>query len=161
MGRGSADFILFGQLAELADLTPTVGCMGTSVRADGRAAQVDAKRFGQALDHLLVAVGGRPVRFDWDLAQALLRFYPEVSTTGVVERFIRPFVSQHTEVLRRIYSAYADDPRRPPPLSDPTSLVVFERLNADRFRLRAEWPARRDLLELERMSAIWGVPTIR
>lgn len=70
---------------------------------------------------------------------------------------LRSFVDEHSEKLRRIYSDYLEDDRVPL-VSQPESLLVFERLEHDRFHLAELW--RENLPEslLQSMGEIWGVP---
>lgn len=68
---------------------------------------------------------------------------------------IRQFVSGHEEKLAGIFSRYAEM-ADPVLIHQPESIVIFERLNAAAFELRAEWADRLPADELESLSAIWG-----
>lgn len=70
---------------------------------------------------------------------------------------LRRFVDEHSEKLRRIYDDYLEDDRIPL-VSQPESLLVFERLENDRFHLIELWHEILPASLLESMSEIWGVP---
>jgi ppGpp synthetase/RelA/SpoT-type nucleotidyltranferase len=67
------------------------------------------------------------------------------------------FISQYEDKLRRIYDDYlADD--RTPLVSQPESLLIFERLENDRFHLAERWSDSLPESLLESMGEIWGIP---
>lgn len=67
------------------------------------------------------------------------------------------FVDQHHTKLESIYKDYLTDERHPL-LSQPESLMIFERLEANRFGLRSRWPETLPFALLEGMANIWGCP---
>jgi ppGpp synthetase/RelA/SpoT-type nucleotidyltranferase len=70
---------------------------------------------------------------------------------------LHSFVEEHEDKLRRIYDDYLEDDRLPL-VSQPESLVVFEQLQHDRFRLVERWRAVLPGSLLESMSEAWGTP---
>jgi len=76
----------------------------------------------------------------------------------VVSLYVDPFLEGNRQKLSDIYEAYADDPTANPLLTQPEALLIFERLQNDRDRLREGWPVDDLSLELlENMALIIGV----
>ena len=73
------------------------------------------------------------------------------------ETTLAEFVEANREKLEEIFTDYADDDRNPL-LSQPECLLVFERLNADPFRLAQVWDERLPPGLLRSLSDVWGVP---
>jgi len=76
----------------------------------------------------------------------------------VVGTHIEPFLDMNRGKLEAIYEAYADDETANPLLTQPEALLIFERLESDRDRLREGWPV--DTLDfelLESMALISGI----
>jgi ppGpp synthetase/RelA/SpoT-type nucleotidyltranferase len=67
------------------------------------------------------------------------------------------FVDQHRTKLESIYKDYLTDDRHPL-LSQPESLLIFERLEANRFILRGHWPEALPFAFLEGLANVWGLP---
>lgn len=67
------------------------------------------------------------------------------------------FVAEHEEKLRSIYEDYLTDDRNPL-VSQPESLLVFERLEHDRLRLPDVWIEQLPAALLRSFSEIWGSP---
>lgn len=72
---------------------------------------------------------------------------------GVLE----PFIAANRDKLARIYSDYLTDDRNPL-VSQPESLLVFERIEHDRFRLAELWGEVLPTAMLVQMADIWGKP---
>ncbi|MGH9100947.1 MAG: hypothetical protein ACRDV8_12060, partial [Acidimicrobiales bacterium] len=72
---------------------------------------------------------------------------------GVLEGFILA----HRDKLVRIYSDYLTDDRNPL-VSQPESLLVFERIEHDRFQLAEQWAQVLPTGMLVQMADIWGKP---
>ncbi|MDY6918239.1 MAG: hypothetical protein SVP26_09920 [Chloroflexota bacterium] len=66
------------------------------------------------------------------------------------------FTEQNQEKLEEIFSQYADDERCNPLLFQPETLLVFERLEKDVFRLKEIWGDLLPLDLLESLATIWG-----
>jgi ppGpp synthetase/RelA/SpoT-type nucleotidyltranferase len=67
------------------------------------------------------------------------------------------FINEHEDKLRRIYDDYLEDDRMPL-VSQPESLLVFERLENDRSHLVERWCVSLPASLLESMGEIWGTP---
>jgi len=66
------------------------------------------------------------------------------------------FVEHNREKLEEIFRDYAEDERCNPLLFQPETLLVFERLDKDPFRLKEVWARALPLELLESLAAIWG-----
>jgi ppGpp synthetase/RelA/SpoT-type nucleotidyltranferase len=88
---------------------------------------------------------------------AVVRLYAE-PPEDVFAAVIEPFLHAESGRLSAIFERYRDDERANPLLFQPEALLIFERLEHDRDRLKASWPVDKLPLELlESMAAIWGV----
>jgi ppGpp synthetase/RelA/SpoT-type nucleotidyltranferase len=67
------------------------------------------------------------------------------------------FVDQHREKLESIYADYVTDDRNPI-ISQPESLLIFEQLEHDRYRLTDLWNETLPPGILRSLSEIWGTP---
>jgi ppGpp synthetase/RelA/SpoT-type nucleotidyltranferase len=113
----------------------------------------------QPLDDAIVRFTGR--RPDPGLSvlsiPTVVRLYTE-PPADVFAAVIEPFLQAESVRLSAIFERYRDDERANPLLFQPEALLIFERLEHDRDRLKAAWPADKLPLELlESMAAIWGV----
>ena len=72
-------------------------------------------------------------------------------------RLLDPFVTANRTKLARIYADYVADDRNPL-ISQPESLLVFERIEHDRFRLADLWPQVLPTSMLAQLANIWGMP---
>jgi hypothetical protein len=66
------------------------------------------------------------------------------------------FVKHNREKLEEIFRDYAQDERCNPLLFQPETLLVFERLDKDPFRLKELWARALPAELLESLAAIWG-----
>ncbi len=91
----------------------------------------------------LVVDALRPVMpsLDWDEYQSVLE----------------PFIAANRDKLARIYADYLADDRNPL-ISQPESLLVFERIEHDRFRLVEQWAQVLPTGMLVQLADIWGKP---
>lgn len=88
---------------------------------------------------------------------AIVRLYKE-PPEDVFEASIEPFLEGESTRLNAIFERYRNDERANPLLFQPEALLIFERLEHDRDRLKASWPVDNLPLDLlESMAAIWGV----
>lgn len=88
---------------------------------------------------------------------AVVRLYSE-PPEAVFEDSIKPFLDVESARLAAIFERYRDDDRANPLLFQPEALLIFERLEHDRDRLKEAWPVDKLPLDLlESMAAIWGV----
>jgi ppGpp synthetase/RelA/SpoT-type nucleotidyltranferase len=87
----------------------------------------------------------------------VVRLYPEAPEDVFTAR-IEPFLRAESARLTAIFERYRNDERANPLLFQPEALLIFERLEHDRDRLKAAWPVDKLPLDLlESMAAIWGV----
>jgi len=84
---------------------------------------------------------------------------PLLGSTEVEEYRARlsTFVEHNRSKLEAIFADYQDDDRNPL-LSQPESLLVFERLEHDRFQLAELWVEHLPESLLRSLSEIWGTP---
>jgi ppGpp synthetase/RelA/SpoT-type nucleotidyltranferase len=88
---------------------------------------------------------------------AVVRLYSE-PPEDVFEDIIKPFLEAESARLAQIFERYRGDDRANPLLFQPEALLIFERLEHDRDRLKEAWPVDKLPLDLlESMAAIWGV----
>lgn len=99
-------------------------------------------------------------RSDSELSRILVEnLYVLLPTGGWIkyQPILKAFITKHDEKLKRIYKDYLNQDRIPL-VSQPESLMVFERLENDRFRLTEHWIANLPESLLESMGEIWGTP---
>lgn len=109
-------------------------------------------------EYLIRFTSKRPDRKLSALSVPTLVHLYECSPAEVTARHVGPFVEANESKLRDIYTAYEDDETANPLLSQPEALLIFERLENDRDRLREGWPADNLSLELlEGMALIAGI----
>jgi len=90
------------------------------------------------------------------MIDALWSAYPSLSGTQVSD-LIDDFVSRRTRDLRATYQRRDIDPLMDVMLSQPESLLVFERLSANRSNaLRRAWTSVLSLDYLEHLAELWG-----
>lgn len=90
------------------------------------------------------------------IVDALSPLYDE-EPPDVVEAQLAAFVERRDERLRWVYSHYGDG--TVPFVLQPASVLIFERLDADRFAVKDCWlEAGLPLSILEKVSAAWGTP---
>jgi hypothetical protein len=113
----------------------------------------------EALARQFAALGAPTVEArDDDFDAILIGAYGGEDIPSILGRHVFPFLRDYAERVRQLLADYADDPRRPRALTSPECLLIFERLQHDRFALFTHWPPDEDLATFERISAIWGVP---
>jgi ppGpp synthetase/RelA/SpoT-type nucleotidyltranferase len=76
---------------------------------------------------------------------------------GEYRRLLDPFITSNRTKLERIYADYLADDRNPL-ISQPESLLVFERIEHDRFRLAEQWAQVLPTGMLAQLADIWGKP---
>ncbi|MGH2750777.1 MAG: GTP pyrophosphokinase [Actinomycetota bacterium] len=77
---------------------------------------------------------------------------PELENFG---RQLGDFVSEHRGKLEAIFGDYLEDDRNPL-TSQPESLLIFERLEHDKFKLAEIWAGQLPHSLLESLAEIWG-----
>ncbi len=113
------------------------------------------------LDHLERLYYGLTAKsFDRDLSidviARLLVLFTEAEVKDF-DRLIGAFVERNADKLRRIYRAYRDDERSETLLLfQPESLLIWERLEKDQFRLKEAWTRAFPLRLLEFLATTWG-----
>jgi hypothetical protein len=95
------------------------------------------------------------VKSDDELRAAVLSLYDGKSAEEIWRDHVRPFVRENDDALETVYREHDADPDFEL-LDSAETLLVLERLEHDRARLRAVWPLAED--DLERLRDIWGVP---
>jgi ppGpp synthetase/RelA/SpoT-type nucleotidyltranferase len=116
---------------------------------------------GELIDVLerdFLGLTGQP--FDPQLSRMIVDNLRSTLPDGPAQDYLSTldsFVSFNRAKLTNIYADYLTDDRHPL-LSQPESLLIFERLASDRFQLRNTWPAFLPMAFLESMADIWGVP---
>jgi ppGpp synthetase/RelA/SpoT-type nucleotidyltranferase len=89
------------------------------------------------------------------LGPALMQSY-DAAVEEIVPRYLEPFLSDEAEKLNDLYDRYRNDDRHPL-VSQPESLLIFERLEHAPDRLKEFWPVELVPLDvLEAMASIWG-----
>lgn len=127
-----------------------------------RRTEVDAQvtaELAAALKSRFLDLAGEPGKLDRPTLEALRGLYGSRDTAEILNRYVDPFIRARRSDLRRLFAAYAEDPRRPAMLESPVSILILERLTNDRFSLRQGWPAQESMDSYERLAAIWGVPS--
>ncbi len=102
---------------------------------------------------------GRP--FDRELSLHVVQALRPLFTASELDRYdsmLHDFVDQHEGKLGEIYEDYAEDKRVDLLLYQPESLLVFELLEKDPFRLRQAWSRVLPVDLLESLASIWGRP---
>lgn len=99
---------------------------------------------------------------DWDrkLSQLIVETLAPLYEANQILDFnqvLRPFVGTFRDKLQGIYDDYLDDARHPL-ISQPESLLIFERLQNDRFMLANKWGNYLPETILEGMAEVWGTP---
>jgi len=95
------------------------------------------------------------VRPDAALMDILFGLYGDDRADVVWRDRLRPYIAAHGAALRNVFDEHAADLSWRL-LDTPEVLMIFERAENDRERLRRAWPgATSDLL---RISDVWGVP---
>lgn len=109
-----------------------------------------------ALEQEFLAMTGHA--FDPELSRQVVdSLLPIIPSTTTHQMAIKAFVQQHRNKLEAIYEDYLLDDRHPL-MSQPESLLIFERIETDRFALQEHWPTTLPMSFLETMAAIWGKP---
>ncbi len=103
-------------------------------------------------DYLIRFSSKRPDRKLSALSVPTLVHLYDCAPGEVVPKHVGPFVDANQAKLRDIYAAYEDDETANPLLSQPEALLIFERLENDRDRLRESWPM--DKLDLELLDGL-------
>lgn len=99
-------------------------------------------------------------RSDPELSRLVIdALQPLMSSTDWDEyqRVLEIFIGGNRDKLMRIYDDYLTDDRNPL-VSQPESLLVFERIEHDRFRLTEQWKQVLPITMLVQMADIWGKP---
>lgn len=88
---------------------------------------------------------------------ALAPLYARDDPLSIFTEVLCPYIEQRRDELRQLYERYEDDVRANPLLFQPEALMLFERLEHDRFRLRENWPPQVSLDVLLNLADIRGV----
>jgi len=90
-----------------------------------------------------------------DIIPRLLPLFSAEELEGL-SSLLDDFVEHNREKLEEIFHDYAQDERCNPLLFQPETLLVFERLDKDPFRLKELWARALPVELLESLAAIWG-----
>jgi hypothetical protein len=115
------------------------------------------KRFMERLQQLLVDVHHNPgrIKSDPEMVEIIFSLYGTTDHDRVLTEVVEPYLEENTTALRTIWSEHADDPSWEL-LDRPEVLLIFERADHDREKLRQVWPGPDSWLS--RISSVWGVP---
>lgn len=80
----------------------------------------------------------------------------EPSEISDFSTLLKRFVSKNEEKINEIFKDYSNDKRCNPLLFQPESLLIFERLEKDKFCLKEVWMQALPLPLLESLATIWG-----
>lgn len=119
---------------------------------------MNVREFENGLSSLYADVAGHGPQGEHEIGLVVSTLYPNVALDRVFDGLVRPFVESYAAQLHRVYRSYYSDPRRPPQISSAVSILIFERMTNDRFRLRANWFRSDSMASYERWAAVWGVP---
>lgn len=109
-------------------------------------------------EYLIRFTSKRPDRKLSALSVPTLVHLYECPPAEVTSRYVGPFVETNEQKLRDIYAAFEDDETANPLLSQPEALLIFERLESDRDRLRERWPVDNLSFELlDGMALVAGI----
>lgn len=100
---------------------------------------------------------GRP--YDRELSREIANALRPLLDPEEVDRFdslMRGFVDRNADKLQGIFHDYAADERVDLVLFQPESLLVFERLEKDPFKLKAAWSKVLSPTLLESLASVWG-----
>ena len=83
-------------------------------------------------------------------------------TGGLIERReqFEEFCRQKSEKLSHIFDTHREVAHRPLFLFQPESLMIFQLLDRDKFKLREEWVKHYPPRELEQLAVKWGTPYV-
>lgn len=80
----------------------------------------------------------------------------DVTPQAIVPDCVTPYVDENESTILALYERHQDDARANPLLYQPEALMLFERLDADPYRLRPAWPPLLDVELLERLAVVLG-----
>jgi ppGpp synthetase/RelA/SpoT-type nucleotidyltranferase len=101
--------------------------------------------------------------FDPELSLQVVKALSELYTPEEIDGYgalLETFVTRHEVKLEGIYRRYAEDERAMLFLYQPESLLVFERLEHDPFRLKQRWAGVFPLDLLDDLARVWGKPVL-
>jgi len=113
--------------------------------------------FRRRLRSSLLVVHANPstIVHDERLSEILLGLFDGAEPARAWSKVIGPYLREQQSGLRNVWREHAADPSFPL-LDRPESLLVLERAEHDRERLRRCWPGPASWLT--RISDVWGVP---
>jgi ppGpp synthetase/RelA/SpoT-type nucleotidyltranferase len=99
--------------------------------------------------------------FDHELSLVIVGHLKPLFTDEEIQGYevlIDEFVAKEGEKLSGIYNKYLDDSRCSPLLFQPESLLIFERLERDMFKLKEAWDTHFPPELLDDLAVLWGKP---
>jgi len=97
--------------------------------------------------------------YDRELSREIANVLRPLLDSAEIDGFdslMRSFVEKNEDKLQHIFHDYESDERVDLLLFQPESLLVFERLEKDEFRLRAAWEKTLAPTLLESLASVWG-----
>ena len=97
--------------------------------------------------------------YDRELSLKILQYLETLLTDEEKEGFaphMEDFVNRNREKIQKIFEDYLEDDRRNLLLFQPEVLFVFDRLEANRFKLKETWVKTLPLNLLESLADVWG-----
>jgi ppGpp synthetase/RelA/SpoT-type nucleotidyltranferase len=104
-------------------------------------------------------IGGE--EFDEEVAMEVLGTLKEILTEAEKADFsglVEEFMSEKGPKLAQIFGDYRETTRRDPLLIQPSTILLFERLETVEVALETEWAKTLPISSLQRLSTIWGRP---
>jgi len=110
-----------------------------------------------ALESAFIRLTGTPS--DHQFSLIIVPFLRRLYDSGEdVAALIESFVAARSTKLTELYARYRADYRADPLVHQPESLIVFERLDSNRFEAQTRWPEELDEGTLDRLAVVWGSP---
>jgi hypothetical protein len=112
-------------------------------------------RLTQMMEKALAGYHHSPERLQPDirLLRSLLGLYDE-PPERVWGHHLAPFIRRNKDALRAVYDEHATLPTTEI-LDRPEALLLLERIEHDRARVRQAWPY--DMADLEPLRDVWGI----
>ncbi len=117
----------------------------------------DVARMMQVLEHQLFTLTAH--EYDAQTSRTVLETMLPLYSPGEIDDFeglTARFVDEHRHHLEQIFAKYERRDVEDPLLFQPEAIAIFERIEADRYRLASTWEEHLPLSILEEMALIWG-----
>jgi hypothetical protein len=77
---------------------------------------------------------------------------------SIVKDTIRNFIERNSTTIQNIFEQYNIEDEHPILLYQPEIFMIFDRLEADEYKLKDVWLERYPIEELEGIARVWGKP---